>query len=104
MDAVLLSDAIRVANVIAALALAFVSCWAIVIGTHWDQRVRFAIFGLFAVLLTSGHLAAFGTLGSWRLPVLLPVIIAAVISTVAFIRRVVAARRGGPRGGWPRDL
>lgn len=103
IHAVWLGDAIRVANVVAALALAFASCWAMAIGTHWDQRVRFAIFGLFAVLLTSGHLANFGQDWSWRLPVLLPVIIAAVVSTVAFIRRVVEARRG-PRGGWPRDL
>lgn len=102
---VALGDGFRVANAVLSCALVFTAAWAIMVSPHWDQRTRFGLFALSGFLLTSGHLASFGQPWTWRLPVLTVVILAAVVSTAAFVRRVVHLRRGGtPRRGWPRDL
>jgi predicted membrane protein len=84
---VAVGDVIRVANAVFACALIFACAFAITVSRYPDQRVRFGILALFGVLLTSGHLSSLGTAWSWRLPVLFPVVVAALISTVIYVRR-----------------
>lgn len=87
------ADVVRYADVGLCLALLGACGFAAALADHWDQRVRFGIFGAFGALLTAGHLSALGRDGSWRLALLVPVVALAMISTVAYVRRELRERR-----------
>jgi hypothetical protein len=89
------SDVLRVVNGASALVLVVAACYAVMVSSHSDQRVRFGLFALFAVLLTTGHLSALGEPAAWRLPVLTLAVLAAIWSTVKFVRRRLALKAAG---------
>lgn len=89
------SDPIRWASAGASLVLVVAACYAVVVSHYLDQRVRFGLFAVFGVLLTTGHLTALGMPGSWRLPVLLAAVALAVWSTITYVRRELGERRHG---------
>lgn len=88
-----LSDAVRYANAGLSLALVVACGVAVVVSHHWDQRVRFSIFAGFGVLLTTGHLASLGREGSWRLLALALIVAAALVSSIAYVRRELKERK-----------
>jgi hypothetical protein len=81
------ADVLRWTNGGLALTLMALAGFAIVVSEFWDQRTRFGLFAAFGALLTAGHLSALGDPGSYRLPILTVIIILAVISTAAYVRR-----------------
>lgn len=95
MIAPVLADVIRWASAGLSLLLVLAACYAALLSRYPDQRVRFGLFAVFGVLLTTGHLAALGLPGSWRLPALLVAVALAVWSTVVFARRELGERRHG---------
>jgi hypothetical protein len=88
-----LADLIRYVDAALALGLVAACSVAIALGDHWDQRVRFGVFAALGGLLTAGHLATLGRDGSWRLLMLVPVVVLALISTVAYVLRERRERR-----------
>lgn len=88
-----LADVIRYTDVSLCLALMVACGWAIALGDHWDQRVRFGIFGAFAFTLTGGHLSTLGHAGTWRLAALVPIVLVALVSSIAYVRRELRERR-----------
>ena len=92
-----LADVIRYVDAVLALLLAAASGWSAVLAERWDQRCRFATFGAFGLLLTSGHLSALGQDGSWRLAILVIIVTVALASTVANIRTELRAREARGR-------
>lgn len=87
MRVVTLPDALRFANAFLALALVMACVWAIFVSGYWDQRVRFGLFAAFGVLLAGGHLSSLTEPFNWRLPTLTLVVLAALVSTLLFVRR-----------------
>jgi len=91
------ADQLRLLSMAGALVLIVASCYAVLVSEHSDQRVRFGIFALFAVMLTAGHLGGLGLPGPWRLAVLPVVVAAAIWSTIKYVRRELGERRHGRR-------
>lgn len=89
------ADVIRLVSGVLALVLLVAACYAVRVSHHVDQRVRFGLFALFAVLLTTGHLAGIGNAAPWRLPVLTIGVALAVWSTIKYVRRELEERRHG---------
>jgi hypothetical protein len=81
------ADLVRWVNALGALALIAAACFAVRWSEHADQRIRFALFAAFGALLTTGHLAALGMPGSYRLPVLTATVALAVWSTIKYVMR-----------------
>lgn len=92
-----LADVIRYVDAGLALGLIIMAGWAAVLAEHWDQRVRFLIFGAFGFLLTSGHLNTLGREGTWRLALLVVIVSAALWSTSVHVRREVRERESRGR-------
>ena len=90
-----LADVLRYASMVGSLVLLVAACYAVLISTHADQRVRFGLFGLFSVLLTAGTLGNLGQAAAWRLGVLPMLVALAVWSTVTYVRRELGERRHG---------
>ncbi len=89
------SDPIRVVAAVLAVLLIVAAAYAVVVSFHMDQRVRFGLFAAFGFLQVSGHLAAWGRDGPWRLPVLAALVAAALWSTIIYVRRELKARARG---------
>lgn len=93
------ADAIRYLDALLSLGLIIMAGWAAVLAEHWDQRVRFLIFGAFGFLLTSGHLTSLGREASYRLALLAVIVAAALWSTSVHVRREVRERQERGRRG-----
>jgi hypothetical protein len=89
------ADVLRVISMLGALVLIVAACYAVRISSYSDQRVRFGIFALFAVMLTAGHLGSLAQPAPWRLAVLPLVVAAAIWSTIKYVRRELGERRHG---------
>lgn len=97
MIPVLLADALRWLLAVGALVLVVSAAYAMRYSEHGDQRVRFGLFALFAVLLTRGSIVSLGRPASdssvWALPLLVVAVALAVWSTIKYVRRARAGHR-----------
>jgi hypothetical protein len=92
-----LADPLRYLDAGLALLLVAACGRAIALSRYWDQRVRFGIFAAFGFLLTGGHLNTLGREGSWYLAALIVVVLVALVSTAATIRRELREREARGR-------
>ena len=88
-----LADVLRWLDMAGSLVLVVAAAYAIRYAEHADQRVRFGLFAVFGVLLTSGHVTGLGHGSDWRLPVLMVAVSLAVWSTIKYVVRARAGHR-----------
>jgi len=87
------ADVLRLGSMVGSLVLLVCACYAAIFSPHGDQRVRFGIFAVLPFLLTAGHLERLAQPGPWRLAVLPALVVAAIWSTLKYVRREIGDRR-----------